>query len=129
MFRTARMICIVSVLSVGILRAQTPDTATVTGHITDQRNAAIPGVTVTATNSITGFARRTQTDSSGGFSLAGMPVAGRYRLTAQKEGFAERTLSDVALAAGTTAELSLQLTVSGGQTKVTVTGEIGRVRA
>src|SRR5690348_1020351 len=47
MFRTARMICIVSILSAGILRAQTPDTATVTGHITDQPVAQSPDLSGT----------------------------------------------------------------------------------
>jgi hypothetical protein len=129
MFRTARVVSIVFLLSAGLLRGQTPDTATLNGHITDQTNAAIPGVQVTATNSITGFKRRAQTDASGGFSLGGLSIAGTYRLAAQKEGFAERTLSDITLAAGTTAEVDLDLVVSGSQTKVTVTGEAGGVRA
>jgi len=129
MFRTARVVSIVFVLSAGLLRAQTPDKAAINGHITDRSSAAIPGVQVTATNSITGFERSTQTDTSGGFSLGGLSIAGTYRLTAQKEGFADRTLSDITLAAGTTAELNLELAVSGGQTKVTVTGEAGGVRA
>src|SRR5208282_2654830 len=62
-------------------------------------------------------------------SLGGLSVAGTYRLTAQKAGFAERTLSDITLAAGTAAEMNLELAVSGGRTKVTVTGEAGGVRA
>jgi hypothetical protein len=129
MFRTAMVVSIVFLLSAGLMRGQTPDTATIDGHITDRSNAAIPGVQVTATNSITGFKRSAQTNASGGFSLGGLSVAGTYRLTAQKEGFAERTLSDITLAAGTTAEVNLELAVSGGQTKVTVTGEAGGVRA
>ena len=129
MLRTSRVAFVICVLCAGLLRAQTPDTATISGHITDPSNAAIPGVQVTATNSLTGFARRTQTDASGAFSLAGLPIAGTYRLTALKEGFAGRTLSDIALAAGTTAEFNLELAISGGATKVTVTGEVGGVRA
>jgi hypothetical protein len=86
-------------------------------------------VQVTATNSITGFKRRTQTDTFGGFSQGGLSIAGSYHLTAQKEGFAEGTLSDITLAAGTKAEVNLERNVSGGQTKVTVTREAGGVRA
>jgi len=129
MSRTARIVFIVFLLSAGLLSGQTPDTATINGRITDRSSAVIPGVQVTVTNSITGFKRSTQTDTSGGFSLGGLSVAGTYRLTAQKAGFAERTLSDITLAAGTAAEMNLELAVSGGRTKVTVTGEAGGVRA
>ncbi len=117
------------ILFTGVVTAQTPDTAIISGHITDQSSAPIPGAQVTVTNSIIGFERSTQTDPSGGFSLGGLSIAGTYRLTAQRKGFAERTISDITLAAGTTAEVNLELAVSGGQTKVTVVGEAGGVRA
>jgi hypothetical protein len=129
MYRIASIVSMVFLLSAGLLRGQTPDTATINGHITDPTNAAIPGVRVTVVNSIAGFKRSTQTDASGEFFLGGLPVAGTYRVTAEKEGFAERTLSDISLAAGTAAEMNLALAVSGSQTKVTVTGEAGGVRA
>jgi hypothetical protein len=129
MFRVARAVYIVLLLTAPLLRGQTPDTATLNGRITDRSHAAIPGVRVTATNLVTGLERSTQTDASGGFSLGGLPIAGTYRLTAQKEGFAERTLSDITLAAGTTAEVDLELAISGGQTKMTVVGDAGGVRA
>ena len=129
MFRVARAVCIVLVLTAPVLRGQTPDTATLKGRITDRSHAAIPGVRVTETNSITGRERSTQADASGGFSFDGLSIAGAYRLTAQKEGFANRTLSDITLTAGTAAELDLELAVSGGWTIVTVVGEAGGVGA
>jgi len=110
-------------------RAQTPDTAIITGRVTDQSSAAVAGVEITAENQLTGLERSTQTDASGVYSLAGLPVAGSYTLTAHKEGFTSADLSDIALAGGTSAELDLQLNVAGGQTKVTVTGVPGEVRA
>ncbi len=116
------------ILGCGFLLGQTPDTATLSGRITDLSGAAIPGVEVTATNSVTGFKRTAQTDAAGAFSFAGLSISGAYRLTAKKEAFAERTVSDINLAAGTAAEVSLELAVSGTQTKVTVTGEAGGVR-
>jgi hypothetical protein len=128
MFRNRCVVFIVLFLAAGLLRGQTPDTAAINGHITDRSDAAIAEARVAVRNSITGFERTTQTGTTGAFSLAGLPIAGPYCLTVQKEGFAERTLNDITLAAGTTAEVNVELAVSGGVTQVTVVGEAGGVR-
>ena len=109
--------------------AQTPDTATIHGQAMDQSRAAVPGVEVTATNTVSGFQRGAQTDPMGKFSLAGLPIAGAYEITAHKEGFADTQLRNVTISGGRTAEITLQLHAAGGQTEVTVTGVVGEVRA
>ena len=120
----------VSLLALGMcLSAQTPDSATIRGHVVDETRAGIPGVQVTAKNTQSGLERATQTDDTGHFSLAGLPVSGKYEITAQKSNFAEARLNDVTLAGGTTADVSLQLSVAGGESQVTVTGVVGEVRA
>ncbi|MGH9344230.1 MAG: TonB-dependent receptor, partial [Terriglobia bacterium] len=115
-------------LSVPVLQSQTPDTAAIRGEVTDQTQTALPGVEITATNTLTSFKRTTQTDASGNFSLAGLPVAGSYTVTARKEGFAEAELSNVSLVGGAAAQLNIQLNVTGGRTKVMVTGTAGAIR-
>ncbi len=71
------------------LQAQTPDTATVHGQVTDASHAAISGAQITATNTLTRLKRSARTDDSGRFSLSAMPVAGSYEIAAVKEGFAD----------------------------------------
>src|SRR5713101_1380920 len=120
----------VSLFALGLcLSAQTPDTATIRGHVVDQTRAGIPGVQVTAKNTQSGLERATQTDDTGRFSLAGLPISGKYEVTAKKSNFSEASLNDVTLAGGTTADVNLQLSVAGGETQVTVTGVAGEVRA
>jgi hypothetical protein len=120
----------VSLFVLGLcLSAQTPDTATIRGHVVDQTRAGIPGVQVTAKNAQSGLERATQTDETGRFSLAGLPISGKYEITAKKSGFAEARLNDVTLAGGTTADVNLLLSVAGGEAQVTVTGVAGEVRA
>ncbi|MGH9353793.1 MAG: TonB-dependent receptor [Terriglobia bacterium] len=109
-------------------QAQTPDTAAIRGKVTDQTHTALPGVEITATNTLTSFKRTAQTDASGSFSLAGLPVAGSYKVTALKEGFAEANLSNVSLVGGTAAQINLQLNVAADQTRVMVTGTAGAIR-
>jgi len=115
------LLCLIAV-------AQTPDTATITGQVVDPSHAAVPGVQITAKNTQTGLDRTVQTDSSGNFSIAGLPIAGTYQITAVKQGFADAHLNDITLASGTTASVNLQLNVAAGQAEITVTGVAGEVR-
>jgi Carboxypeptidase regulatory-like domain/TonB dependent receptor len=116
-------------LLVSFALAQTPDTATLRGTVTDQTHATIPGAQITATNTDTGAQRTAQTDASGKFAIGGIPVAGSYKITTQKAGFADATLSNVTLIGGASAGLTIQLNAASEQTLVTVTGVAGEVRA
>jgi len=108
---------------------QTPDTAAIHGHITDQTHSPVGGVQVKVTNSLGGPERTGQTDDSGNFSIGGLPIAGVYAITANKSGFADAHLNDLTLLGGIAAEVNLQLNVAGSQAQVTVTGVAGEVRA
>jgi len=108
--------------------AQTPDAAALHGHVVDQSHAALEGVEITVTNTLTNAKRSVSTDAAGDFTLTGLAVAAAYDITAVKSGFAEARLRGFSLAAGTTAGLNLTLEVAGGKTQVTVTGVAGEVR-
>jgi len=109
--------------------AQTPDTATVEGEVTDASHAAVAGVAVKATNVLSGSERSAMTDGAGHFTLSGLPIAGSYAFSAKHAGFQEAYLENITLIGGTTAEINLQLNVAGGETQVTVTGVAGEVRS
>jgi hypothetical protein len=121
----AALVCAIAVA----LRAQTPDTASINGHISDRSRAAIAGVKVTARNLQTGFQRTAQSDTEGSFSLPGLPVAGEYEISATRQGFIDARASNLTLAGGTAARIDLELTIAGGQSQITVTGVVGEVRA
>jgi len=108
--------------------AQTPDTATVHGQITAVDHRAISGAIVTLHNTDSGLERTARTDGSGQFSMPGIPIAGRYDVTASKDGFSTANIHDINLAGGGAADLRLQLSISGGETHVLVTGTVGEVR-
>lgn len=110
------------------LFGQTPDTATIQGVVTDQTHAAIAEAEITLTNSLTGFERNAQTDASGRYSVAGLPVAGNYKLVARKQGFADGMLENIQIVGGATASLDVQLNAAGGKTEISVTGVVGEVR-
>src|ERR1035441_5488864 len=69
--------------------AQTPDTATIHGHVVDQSHAGVAGVLLTVSNAQSGLKRTAQSDATGDFSLGGLPISGTYTITASKQGFAD----------------------------------------
>src|SRR5438552_16286559 len=72
-------------LTAGLAWAQL-STAQLSGRITDQSAAVLPGVTVTATQTATGFTRSDVTDSNGSYVLSNLPP-GPYRLEVALAGF------------------------------------------
>jgi hypothetical protein len=119
----------VLLLSIAVaLVAQTPDTASLRGRVIDQSRASVAGARVVATNSLSRIVRSAQTDEFGYFSLAGLPITGTWSVAASKSGFADGRAGDLTLEGGTGANITLQLSVAGGQTLITVTGVAGAVR-
>jgi hypothetical protein len=108
--------------------AQTPDTATLTGVVTDATHAVVSGATVHIKSSLSGLDRTATTNGQGQFAAQGLPIAGAYEVSATKAGFAATHLKPITLAGGTTASVSLELSVAGGNAEVTVVGAAGEVR-
>jgi len=59
--------------------ARAQATAELAGRVTDESGAVLPGVTVTATQTDTGFTRAVVTDGSGAWVMPNLPT-GPYRL-------------------------------------------------
>src|ERR671932_142271 len=58
------------------------------GTITDNTGAVLPGVTITLNNVDTGFTRSTVSDAQGRYSFNALPPTGKWTLTAELQGFA-----------------------------------------
>src|SRR5258705_11506056 len=82
-------------LSVVIAFSQTA-TATLSGSVTDQNGAVVPGVTVTVLNPATSLERQATTNGAGDFVIPLLPP-GRYTVRAEHEGFATVEARDVLL--------------------------------
>jgi outer membrane receptor protein involved in Fe transport len=97
-------------------------TGNVSGRIVDAQGAAVPGVTVTATNTQTGFSRSDVSDAEGIYRLTALPV-GTYDLAAELTGFQKRESKAIVVSVGQSLEVPMTLTVAAVQENVTVTGE------
>ena len=74
-----------SVFLISSVNAQSGTTA-VSGTVSDQTGAAVPGATVRISNPATGFSRDTTTDSDGKFNFPGLQPA-TYRLEVEAANF------------------------------------------
>lgn len=104
--------------------AQTIDTATVRGRVSDPNNAVIVGANVVVVNESTGLSRSAVTDGGGNFIIANLPLTGKYKITASSKGFKEQTRNDFELRAGGAASFDFNLSVGdiGDTIEVTIPG-------
>jgi hypothetical protein len=91
-----------------------------TGTITDPTGAVIPGTVVTVLEENKGFSRSVTTGGDGSYGIPLLPP-GRYRLTAQKEGFARTGRGPITLLVNQ--HLRLDLTLKVGAQAATITVE------
>jgi outer membrane receptor protein involved in Fe transport len=89
------------------------------GTVTDETNAAVPGATVTVTNTGTRLSRSTTTDASGSYFFSELPL-GDYSVSAGLQGFATQTVTGVIVEASANQRIDLQLRPGGVQESVEV---------
>jgi len=90
------LVFITGLLASAHLSAQAGSTAQITGTVRDESGGVLPGVTVTATQTDTGFKRDVVTDTNGSYTLANLPV-GPYKLEAMLSGFRTYSRTGVVL--------------------------------
>ena len=103
------LLCLVIAVP-GIARAQTVAIAQVSGVVTDESGAALPGVQVEVTQIATGLTRFTTTGDRGEYVLPNLPI-GPYKLTAQLQGFSTYEQSGITLQVGASPVINVTLKV------------------
>jgi len=102
--------------------------ATISGTIVDSSGAAIPGVTVTATETRTGARSVVVSDASGQY-VAPFLAPGDYDLTAELSGFKQYTRRALHLASGSHPILDIRLDIGAVSESVQVNAEAPLVNA
>jgi outer membrane receptor protein involved in Fe transport len=98
-------------------------TGNIEGRVIDPNGAAVPGVTVTATNQETGLAKTADTDTDGIYRIIFLPP-GKYRVTTGgTKGFAGADYGNVTVTVGGQTPLDIQLKLGGTTTMVDVSAE------
>ena len=120
MSHLSRILTLLGLLYLGAvpLSAQ-QETATVIGAVVDAQGAALPGATITARNTDTGFLRNTVSDAEGRYRMAALPP-GPYELTVALPSFATATRRGVTLTVGAEAVINFTMSLAGVSEAVTV---------
>lgn len=100
--------------------AQQP-TGSIEGAVTDPRGAVVPGATVTAGNTTTGFSRSVNTADDGGYRITQLPP-GIYELKVTRQGFKSSVLPGIKVDVGQHVPIDVKLEVGGTTETVTVAG-------
>src|SRR5215813_613944 len=125
-------LCLVVVLSLvtPAVRAQSTSTGTVTGVVTDQQGAVVPGAEVTLTDTATNAVRKTTSNDAGRYTFVNV-APGIYDIAVSKTGFQRAVVAgqkvtvglelaaDVALQAGSISETVLVTATTGAQLQTT----------
>jgi len=94
-------------------------TAQLSGRITDESGAVLPGVTVTATQTDTGLTRSVTTDASGTYVLPNLPT-GPYRLEAMLQGFRTYSQTGIVLQVAASPAVNVVLAIGNVAENVSV---------
>jgi hypothetical protein len=108
-------------LAVGFLSAQTRESATIQGTITDDTGAPLPGVTVTLTSPAIMGTPSAVTDKDGRYRIRAL-LTGVYEVDAVLEGFGPGRITGVSIHVGMTATVDIVLYPAKMETEVTVVG-------
>jgi hypothetical protein len=112
------LLCILA--SIGAYaQSDSTTSGSINGRITDNTGAALPGVTVTATNLDTGLTRTDVTESTGDFRFALLPT-GRYRVDAELAGLGKASSPNLNVLLGSSTRADIKLAPQVSET-ITVT--------
>ena len=89
-----------------LVKAQ--DRGTITGLVMDATGAVVPGARVTLTHPATGQTTTVETNSEGTYTFLSL-TAGRYEVTADKEGFRKAQATNVVVQVSTTTRLDIKM--------------------
>jgi hypothetical protein len=114
--RSAVILSILVVLTGGTAFGQ--GTAQIRGTVKDEGGGVLPGASVTATQTDTGFKREAVTDADGFFSFPGIPI-GPYKLEVTLQGF--RTAVQTGIVLQVNSNQTVPVTMALGQVAETIT--------
>ena len=105
------------------LNAQSLGAGVISGVVTDESHAALPGVTVTATSpALQAAALTTATGPDGAYRFPTLPP-GVYQLTFELAGFQRVARQELRLDVGFIATINIEMKIGGVEESLTIVGE------
>ena len=126
---SASTIALTLAATTGVAHAQVTSSSVV-GTVVDSSGNPVSGASIVLRNTSTGLTRSVTTDSTGGFSVRGLPVSGAYDVTASSPSYQGKRVEGIVLSLGDTSQLRFELeagdeVIAVGQRQVVTTLAIG----
>src|SRR3982751_3802132 len=125
-FSTSIKLCVAALAFTLCVCAQT-DRANLTGTVTDQSSAIVPGATITAVHTATNATRTVTANSTGEYVLPQL-VVGDYQLRVEAPGFKSSVNSGIGLTPGATIRADIKLEVGQVTESVQVTSQAALIQ-
>jgi hypothetical protein len=122
--RLTTVLGVLFLLACGSAWAQTSSVGTVSGQVTDEQGAVIPGAEVKLTDTGTGATQTTVSNDAGRFTFASVPP-GKYNVSFSKQGFSTFQVAAQNVQVGQVLTLNAQMKVGQTATTVEVTATAG----
>ena len=126
--RLCQAIITILIVAIAASVAYAQATSTFNGRVLDQGDAVLPGVTITATNVMTGVSRTTVSNAEGSYFMPGLDP-GTYEVKTELSGFAPSVRQNVRLGLNATLTIDFKLALAGVNETLTVTGEAPLIEA
>jgi hypothetical protein len=106
--------------AIGTAASAQETTGTITGTLTDQSGAILPGVTVTLKNTNTNLIRTAVTNEAGLYTASLLPIGG-YEVTFELQGFQTVTVRNITLHVNDRLQIDGKMAISGVSEQIEVT--------
>lgn len=116
---TRQLLILVGLFTCLSLPVAAQTTGTISGSVTDEKQAVIPNATVMARNTQTNISRQVETNSEGRYRFENLPV-GSYELTVESAGFAKHVQTGITLLLNQAAVIDVAVKPGGVQEVVNV---------
>jgi hypothetical protein len=119
-----KRVCLCTVLLAAMVAAASAQEfrGAITGRITDESGASVPGVSVTATSIATNVATTTTTNGDGDYSLLYL-TPGTYTMSAELAGFKKLVREGIEVRIGDRLAVDLKMSLGGIEETISVTAE------
>jgi Carboxypeptidase regulatory-like domain len=118
------VVCLALLLGATSALAQTASSGTVSGQVTDEHNAVVPGADVTLTDIATKSSQTTQTNETGRYNFP-VVTPGIYDLTVSKQGFKVHKAAAQKVSIGLVLTINITMEVGSVSETVVVTSAAG----
>jgi outer membrane receptor protein involved in Fe transport len=121
--RTLALVLSILLMAISVFAQSQATSGNIEGRVTDPNGAAVPAVTITATNQETGFSKNATADEDGIYRILFLPPGKYLVTTGGAQGFARADFKNVTVTVGGKTPLDIQLKIGTTTNSVDISAQ------